>query len=80
MHFFTDLHTHTYCRETLTEACPPHTHTNRRKCFVHSLTGQLLKREREREREAGGRREMETARDRGITKRSRPRQIEKKKR
>lgn len=81
VHFFTDPHTHTHTvGKLLLRPAPPHTHTNCRKCFVHSLTGQLLKRERGREREAGGRREMETARDRGITKRSRPRQIDKKKR
>lgn len=41
---------------------------------MHSLTDWAAT--EEREREAGGRREMETARDRRITKKRRQRQIE----
>lgn len=47
----TQTHTHTQSigKHTLRPAPPPpptHTHTNRRECFVHSLTGQLLRGER----------------------------------
>ena len=44
--------THILCifshRESLSEACPPHSHTNRRECFVLSLTDWAATEERER--------------------------------
>ena len=48
-----------------------HTHTSRRECFMHWLPNWAAT----EERDAGGRREMQTVRDRGITDRSRLRPI-----
>ncbi len=72
-------HTHTAGKaQRLSHRGLPPTHSYQSQRVLCAFTDWLGSYWGERAREAGGRREMETARDRGITKRSRPRQIGKK--